>query len=41
MEKYCISVDWLQLCCICNFAVGVGEVIVAMLSNVGNNNRKG
>lgn len=28
MEKYCISVDWLQLYCICNFLVGVRESVM-------------
>lgn len=28
MEKYCISVDWLQLYCICNFLTGVRDSIV-------------
>lgn len=28
MEKYCISIDWLQLYCICNFVVGVRDSIV-------------
>ena len=29
MEKYCISVDWLQLYCICNFVIGVRDSIVS------------
>lgn len=29
MEKYCISIDWLQLYCICNFVVGVRDSIVS------------
>lgn len=29
MEKYCISVDWLQLYCICNYVMNVRDSIVS------------
>lgn len=29
MEKYCISVDWLQVYCICNFVIRVRESVVS------------
>lgn len=29
MEKYCISVDWLQIYCVCNYVVGVRDTVVS------------
>lgn len=29
MEKYCISVDWLQIYCLCNYVVGVRDTVVS------------